>query len=78
MDNLLSIIQQTLTQSQTDDKTNLLKDQQLTQETINNLLEQAYQSPLCGPTCQKIRVSQELKQKYLDAQTNMQTAPINL
>jgi hypothetical protein len=78
MDKLFSIIQQGLTETNKDNKTNLLKDQQISQETINNLLEQASNATLCGPTCQKIRVSQELKQKYLDAETNMQTAPINL
>jgi hypothetical protein len=75
MDKLFSIIQQGLTETNKDNKTNLLKDQQISQETINNLLEQASNATLCGPTCQKIRVSQELKQKYLDAETNMQTAP---
>jgi len=78
MDKLFSIIQQGLTETNKDNKTNLLKDQQISQETINNLLEQASNATLCGPTCQQIRVSQELKQKYLDAETNMQTAPINL
>jgi hypothetical protein len=78
MDKLFSIIQQTLTETNKDNKTNLLKDQQISQETINELLEQASNTTLCGPTCQKIRVSQELKQTYLDAETNMQTAPIDL
>jgi len=79
MDNLISIIQQGLTQTNTtNDKKNILKEQQTSQQTINELLEQASQATLCGPTCQKLRVSQELKQKYLDAETNMQTAPIKL
>jgi len=79
MDQLFSIIQQGLNPTnRDDDKNKLLKDQQISQETINNLLEQASQATLCGPTCQKLRVSQELKQKYLDAKTNMQIAPIQL
>lgn len=79
MDNLISIIQQSLTQTNTaNDKNNLLKEQQISQQTINELLDQASQATICGPTCQKLKVSQELKQKYLDAETNMQTAPIQL
>lgn len=78
MDKLFSIVQKNLTQTNTDDKNKLLKDQQISQETINNLLNQASQLTLCGPACQKIKISQELKQKYLDAETNMQTAPIEL
>lgn len=79
MDKLFSVIQQSLTQTNTDDNKNkLLQDQQISQQTINKLLEQASQTTLCGPTCQKLKVSQELKQKYLDAETNMQIAPIKL
>jgi hypothetical protein len=81
MDNLFSIIQKTLNQTnKNDDKNKLLNDQQINQKNINNLLEQATLCgpTLCGPTCQKIKVSQELKQKYLDAETNIQTAPIKL
>jgi hypothetical protein len=76
MENLFSVIQQTLTQS---DKNNVLNDQQLNQETLNNLIEKASEmTSICGPSCQKTKVSQELEQKYLDAQTNMQLAPIIL
>jgi hypothetical protein len=76
MENLFSVMQQTLTQP---DKNSLLKNQQLNQETINNLIEKASEmTSICGPSCQKTKVSQELEQKYLDAQTNMQTAPENL
>ena len=57
---------------------NLLLNQRNAQEQINNLLEQSTQALLCGPDCQKQKVSDELKQKYLNAQTNLQTAPINL
>lgn len=60
------------------DNKSLLQKQQITQQTINELLEKSSQALTCGPTCQRLKVSQELKQKYLDAQTNMQTAPIKL
>jgi hypothetical protein len=33
---------------------------------------------VCGPSCQKSKVSDELKQKYLDAQTNVKIAPQEL
>jgi hypothetical protein len=76
MENLFSVMQQTLTQP---DKNKLLNNQQVNQETINNLIEKATEmTTFCGPSCQKTKVSQELEQKYLDAQTNMQLAPINL
>jgi hypothetical protein len=76
MENLFSVMQQTLTQP---DKNKLLNNQQLNQETINNLIEKASEmTTICGPSCQKAKVSQELEQKYLDAQTNMQLAPTNL
>jgi hypothetical protein len=45
---------------------------------LNSLLEQATQSIVCGPTCQKERTFENLKQKYLDAQTNVITAPEQL
>ena len=56
----------------------LLKRQRNSQETINQLLELSSQELICGPDCQQKKISTELKQKYLDAQTNLQTAPINL
>jgi hypothetical protein len=57
---------------------NLLKRQRNSQEKINQLLELSSQELICGPDCQQQKISAELKQKYLDAQTNLQTAPINL
>ncbi len=59
-------------------KQDLLLNQRNAQEQINNLLEQSAQAMLCGPDCQKQKVSDELKQKYLNAQTALKTAPINL
>jgi hypothetical protein len=75
MDKLFSNIQQTL---QTDDKNNLLQNQQISQDKINQLLEQSAESLMCGPTCQKLKITEQLKQKYLDAETNLQTAPVQL
>jgi hypothetical protein len=76
MEKIFSVMQQTLTQT---DKSKLLNDQQINQETINNLIEKASEmATICGPSCQKTKVSQELEQKYLDAKTNIQLAPINL
>jgi len=56
----------------------LLVHQRNTEKKINDLLEKSSEAMSCGPTCQKIKVTEELKQKYLDAQTNMQIAPIKL
>jgi hypothetical protein len=56
----------------------LLKKQQKSTEKLNSLLEQSLTALSCGPTCQKQKTSEELKQKYLNAQTNLQTAPIQL
>ncbi len=79
MDKLFSTIQQSLKQiKQPDKKQNLLQKQQISQDKINELLEKSSELILCGPSCQKQKVKEELKQKYLDAETNMQTAPIKL
>ena len=45
---------------------------------INLLLEQSYEALLCGPSCQKEKTKKELEQKYLQAQTNLQSAPYAL
>lgn len=60
------------------DSDKLLKKQQISTEKLNALLEQSFSAISCGPTCEKIKKEQELKQKYLDAQTNLQTAPVQL
>jgi hypothetical protein len=82
MDKLFSNIQQTFNEIKTDSTQNnndsLLGRQRITEQKINELLEKSSQSILCGPTCQKTKVTEELKQKYLDAETNIQTAPIKL
>jgi len=56
----------------------LLKKQQASTEKLSALLEQSLTTLSCGPTCQQIKVENELNQKYLDAQTNMQTAQVQL
>ena len=68
----------TNTKNQHLNQKNLLKKQQISQDKINQLLELSSQELICGPDCQQQKISTELKQKYLDAQTNLQTAPINL
>jgi len=45
---------------------------------LNSLLEKSAQSLVCGPDCQKEKKTDTLKQKYLEAETNIQTAPIIL
>jgi hypothetical protein len=60
------------------DTEKLLKKQQISTEKLNSLLEQSLTTLSCGPTCQKAKIEKELKQKYQDAQTNIQTAPIQL
>jgi len=57
---------------------NILRKQQETTAKINSLLETSSELLACGPTCQKQKVTDGLKQKYLNAQTNMITAPEQL
>ena len=82
MDNLFSNIQQSFNKSGFNksgfNKTNLLNQQQINQQKINELLDKSADAIMCGPSCQKLRITEELKQKYLDAETNMQTAPVKL
>ena len=56
----------------------ILQKQQETTNQLNALIEQSAEAISCCPDCQKIKSNQDLEQKYLDAQTNMQTAPIQL
>ena len=82
MDNLFSNIQQSFGEVNNDSNEKNTKDlldkQRITEQKINDLLEKSSPAMSCGPTCQKIKVTKELKQKYLDAKTNMLTAPIEL
>lgn len=42
---------------------------------IQQLINQAQSALLCGPECQNLRNIEELKQKYINAQTNVIAAP---
>lgn len=56
----------------------LMANQQVTQQQINDLLNKTSEALMCGPDCQKEKTKEELKQKYLNAQTNLQTAPLQV
>lgn len=56
----------------------LLKCQQESTNKLNSLLEQYSQQVMCGPDCQREKKTAELKQKYLDAQTNIESGPTQL
>ena len=60
------------------DRNKILQNQQQMTDQINSLIEQSAQAMLCGPDCQRLEKEESLKQKYLDAKTNLQTAPIQL
>ena len=45
---------------------------------IQDLIKNANSALQCGPTCQKLKKREELKQKYIDAQTNVISAPDHL
>ena len=56
---------------------NMLSKQQEMTNQINQLLAQSSQSLLCGPgtECDRTQKTENLQQKYLAAQTNIQSAP---
>jgi len=80
MDQLFSNLQDSTntTSDTTTDSENLLKKQQISTEKLNSLLEQSLNVLSCGPDCQKAKIEEELKKRYQDAQTNLQTAPDQL
>jgi hypothetical protein len=45
---------------------------------VNKLISQSADALTCGPTCQRTRHSEELKQKFLDAQANINTSSTQL
>ena len=45
---------------------------------INDLIQQSSQQLLCGPSCQKERKIQELKQTYMNAESNNESASTTL
>ena len=89
MDKLFSNLQNTATNitniaetkgssDTTEDSEKLLKKQQKSTEKLSALLEQSLNVLNCGPDCQKEKISKELKKRYEDAETNLQTAPVQL
>lgn len=80
MSSLFSNIQQTFsgtnnTNNNNNNSSALLQEQQTTQQQFNNALENSYSALVCGPSCQREKITKELEQKYLDAKTNLKTAP---
>jgi hypothetical protein len=51
---------------------------QLAISQINDMISNSAAQLTCGPDCQKARYSEELKQKFLDAQANVNAAPAKL
>ena len=60
------------------DRNKILENQQKLTNQLNSLLETSANSLLCGPDCQREQNLTSLRQKYLDAQTNVQIAPLHL
>jgi hypothetical protein len=52
------------------------QSKQMTQ--IQQLIKNSNDALQCGPTCQKLKKREELKQKYINAQTNVISAPDQL
>ncbi len=69
MNNLISNIQKQF------GGTTSMQQQINTQNKINDLLEKSAQAIACGPSCQKQKVIDNLKQKYEDAKVNVKNAP---
>jgi hypothetical protein len=57
---------------------NIITQQQEMTAKINQMLAQSADALMCGPDCQKNRQSEKLHQVYLDAQTNVVSAPAQL
>lgn len=60
------------------DQNNIITQQQEMTAKINQMLAQSSDALMCGPNCQKNRQSDKLHQIYLDAQTNIVSAPAQL
>jgi len=56
----------------------LAAQQQQTTDQINALIAQSSDALMCGPNCQKTRKADSLQQTYLNAQANVETAPVQL
>jgi hypothetical protein len=69
------------TQCQTTQQVEQLQQQLKLQQTtaqVNKLISQSADALTCGPTCQRNRHAEELKQKFLDAQANINTSTTQL
>lgn len=53
----------------------LIKCQQESTNNLNSLIDQYSKQVMCGPDCQREKQITNLKQKYLNAQTNIQQGP---
>jgi len=59
-------------------KNAILKNQQMTQQKLTDLLNKSMDALSCGPSCQQERTADDLKQKYMSAQIKLKVAPIEL
>ena len=55
-----------------------IAQQQANTAQINALLKASTDALLCGPECQKVKMGETLKNKYLAAEENVKTAPYQL
>ena len=78
MNSLLSQLSGVYTNTNTNNSQNLLTNQQVTTDKINALIEEAAESIVCGPACQKIKKENTLNKNLVNAKTNMESAPYNL
>jgi hypothetical protein len=76
--NITNMAETKETSDTTKDSEKLLKKQQNSTEKLSALLEQSLNVLNCGPDCQREKIKEELKKKYQDAETNLQTAPVQL
>jgi hypothetical protein len=76
--NITNMAETKETSDTTKDSEKLLKKQQNSTEKLSALLEQSLNVINCGPDCQKEKITKELKKRYQDAETNLQTAPVQL
>jgi len=56
----------------------LASQQEQTTAQINQLVAQSTDALTCGPNCQRTRTADTLHQDYLNAQANVETAPVQL
>ena len=56
----------------------LLGKQMVTQSQLNDILNKTVSSMQVSPEAQRKQTQEDLEQKYLDSQTKLQTAPLEL